>query len=98
MLAKKKVFLLINLTTFLMFISLPTLLINANDNVDVSRIFSVAEEENKETKKDLVAKFLSITKSIRTYLLLPILCVYSAFCTNNYSIPLLSKSAPPPRF
>ncbi len=95
---KKKVFYTISLATFLMFIALPNLLMGANDSVDVSIIFSVAEEETKESEKDLGAKFLfTLIKSNHSYTVLPSQYGYSTITTENYSIPLLSKSYPPPR-
>ena len=95
---KKKVFYTISLATFLMFIALPNLLMGANDSVDVSIIFSVAEEETKESEKDLGTKFLlSLIQANHSYSVLPLQYSYSSITTENYAIPLLNKSYPPPR-
>ena len=87
------------LFSFLVFLSAPTVIAMADDSVDISLFFSMAEEEENgspkvKTVKDIILEnqdsdgFVSLKEEIS----------HLSYYTKKYSKPHLNLISPPPKF
>jgi len=87
------------LFAFMVFLSAPTIIAMVDDSVDISLVFSMAEEEeNGHPKSKSVQDIILEKQDHEDFISLTEKEIHLSYYVKNYSKPYLNLISPPPKF